>query len=121
MGQDRLAAFGPDPGDVVEPRPGLLPAAQGAVVGDPIAVGLVSDPLHQVECLAAPSQPERVWHLGTIDLFFPFSQSNEGDPFEQAQFLQHFGSHPQLPFAAVDDDQVRGQAPAFLLVLPRGA
>ena len=98
----------------VSPTPGMPSStlaghgavAQLAVVGDGEAVGLVADPLQQVEGLAGPGDDHRVGHARHVHLLHPLGQRHHRQvgAGRGPHRLQGGG---QLGPAPVDHDQVR--------------
>ena len=95
----------PHPGDAVEHAAGHGPVAQLAVVGDGEAVGLVADPLEEVQGLAGPGDDHRVGRARHVHLLHPLGQRHHGQvgAGRGPHRLQGGG---QLGPAPVDHDQV---------------
>ena len=75
------------------------------MVGDGEPVGLVTDPLQQVQPLGRAGQDHGVLLAGQPHLLQAFGQPAQGDLPGQAEFLQHPRGRGHLRGATVDDDQ----------------
>src|SRR5690606_31531510 len=95
-------------------------AAARAVAGDREAVRLVAHTLHQEQPLAAARQNDRLLAPRQIDFLKLFRQPADRHAPEQPDRLQNLDRYVQLPLAAVDDQQVRQQAPRLALILLAG-
>src|SRR4029077_4951030 len=98
-----LADFA-DAGQLVEQagrHPGRPP---GALVADGEPVGLVADPLQQVERLGPPRDDAGFGLAGLVDLFEPLRQGHDRYA-GQAQLRQDFDRAVELALAPVDDHE----------------
>ncbi len=100
-------AGGAEAGDAVEDRRRHALAAELAVVRDGEAVGLVADALEQVEGIAPPRHPHRIGGTGPVHLLELLGQRRHGDLLVEAELLEHPDGDPELPLAAVDEQQLR--------------
>src|SRR5260370_18985446 len=74
-------------------------------------MSLVADALHHVEPLRRTRQDDRIGRTGYKDFLVLFCQAHRGTV--DTQLLQHLHSGAELPFAAVDNNQV-GYSPVVL-------
>jgi len=93
-----------DAGQLVE-KAGRHPGRPlGSLVPDSEPVGLVADPLQQVEGLGPPRDDAGFGLARLVDLFEPLRQRHDRDA-GQAEVLQDFDRPVELALAAVDDHQ----------------
>src|SRR5690348_13622235 len=115
--EQRLAPGRAEPGYVVERAAGGGLAALLPVVGDGEPVGLVPDPLEQVEPFAAARQDDRVLLARRPDFLQALGQAADGDVVD-AELGQGPRGGVGLERAAVHDDQVRRVGELILGVEP---
>ena len=101
----RLRA-GPDAGQLVEHRGGHRAVAPAAVMGDREAVRLVAHALQQLELRRVVAEEERLGIPRPEHLLDPLGQRDDRDA-ALAEALQHAQPGRELPWAAVDHDEVR--------------
>src|SRR3989449_6329625 len=111
--QQLPAALDADPGDALQGGSRAAPGAARAVAGDGEAVRLVADPLYQVQARVVGRKPHRA--LADPQLLQarlslrPLGDADQRDVGE-AGLRQRLFRRAHLPFAAVDEDQVGGDA-----------
>ena len=76
--------------------------------GDGEPVGLVTQPLQQVEPLRGTRQDDRPLLVGQPHLLKTFGEATQGDLVVQPELLKHLLGGMHLRGTPVDDDEVRG-------------
>src|SRR2546428_2961894 len=111
--QQLPAALGADPGDALQGGSRAAPGAARTVAGDGEAVRLVADSLDQVQAGMVGRKPHRALPdpqlLETRFSLRPLGDADQRDVGE-ARLGQRLFRRAHLPLAAVDEDQVRGDA-----------
>src|ERR1700757_1557422 len=105
MGYQRLAAMFSQSWHRVERRGGHSLGSLAAMVGDGEPVGLVTDPLQQIEPLAVARHDDRVRLGRHPDLFEPFRQTDHRDVGD-TEFVQDGAGRVDLRRATPDDIQI---------------
>src|SRR5713101_7294596 len=111
--QQLPAALDADSGDALQGGSRAAPGAARTVAGDGEAVRLVADSLDQVQAGMVGRKPHRALAdpqlLETRPSLRPLGDADQRDVGE-ARLRQRLFRRAHLPFAAVDEDQVRGDA-----------
>ena len=109
---------GSDPVDRVEDRLEGARVALLPVERDREPVGLVADPLEQLQPGVVTVEQDRLRPTRHEHLLLPLRQRDHGDPRQPRRRLHRLEGRRQLPLAAVDHDEVRDGREA--LVVPPG-
>ena len=107
--QGRLSLLA-DAGKFVENALGNLLQPQLRVVGVGEAMRFVAHALQQLQCAGIMAQPQRLAFTRPIDFLELLRQTNRGK-VAQPKLVQLFARGVELPFTAVDENQVRLNRP----------
>src|SRR5664280_1196144 len=99
--------LGPEPRHAVEGADGHPLAPQRPVVGDGEAVGLVPQPLQEVQRLGLAWQAHRLGRARQVHLLETLGQGGDGHPLGQAQVVEDPHADVELPEATVHQEELR--------------